>query len=257
MQNIAAVDDCREIIVSVERRKFLKAIAGGAGLASVQGLFPAWAQTGARGIAPTVTTLSGPDIALTVGHTPFSFGGRTGHAVTVNGTLPAPLLRLREGQRARLSVTNTLDEDTSIHWHGVLLPFQMDGVPGISQPPVKKGESFTYDFVVPDASLYWYHPHVMSNAQVGFGLYGPLLVEDPDDGVNVADETTLVLSDIGFDSKGVLEDPESGGSAGMVFGREGSYVLVNGRTHPTIKARSGALQRWRIVNTAKDRKSVV
>lgn len=77
----------------------------------------------------------------------------------------------------------------------------MDGVPGISQPPVKKGESFVYDFVVPDASLYWYHPHVMSNAQVGFGLYGPLLVEDPNDGVNVADETTLVLSDIGFDSK--------------------------------------------------------
>ena len=80
-----------------------------------------------------------------------------------------------------------------------------------------------------DAGLYWYHPHVMSAAQVGFGLYGALLVEDPDDGVGVADQVTLVLSDIGFDAKGVLEPADSGGSAGMVFGREGDYVLVNGR----------------------------
>jgi len=129
----------------------------------------------------------------------------------------------------------------------------MDGVPGISQPEVKKGESFTYDFIVRDASLYWYHPHVMSAAQVGYGLYGGLLVEDPADGVGVADTTTLVLSDIGFDKNGTLEDSESGGSAGMVFGREGAYVLVNGRTRPTLRARAGAPQRWRIVNMAKSR----
>ena len=179
--------------------------------------------------------------------------GKKVTAWTYDGGLPGPLIRARVGNRVIVHFKNELDAPTTVHWHGVRLNIDMDGVPGISQPPVKKGESFTYDFVVPDASLYWYHPHVMSNAQVGFGLYGPLLVEDPNDGVNVADETTLVLSDIGFDSKGVLEDPESGGSAGMVFGREGSYVLVNGRTHPTIKARSGALQRWRIVNTAKSR----
>ena len=148
---------------------------------------------------------------------------------------------------------NELDEPTTIHWHGIRVPIEMDGVPGISQPAVKKGESFTYDFVVRDASLYWYHPHVMSAAQVGYGLYGGLLVEDPDDGVGVADTTTIVLSDIGFDSKGTLEDAESGGSAGMVFGREGAYVLVNGRTRPTLRARAGAPQRWRIVNMAKSR----
>ena len=101
--------------------------------------------------------------------------------------------------------------------------------------------------------LYWYHPHVMSAAQVGFGLYGALLVEDPEDGVNVQDQVTLVLSDIGFDAKGKLEPADSGGSAGMVFGREGDYVLVNGRRHPVLRARPGAPQRWRIVNAAKSR----
>jgi FtsP/CotA-like multicopper oxidase with cupredoxin domain len=86
----------------------------------------------------------------------------------------------------------------------VRVPIEMDGVPGISQPEVKRGESFTYDFVVRDAGLYWYHPHVMSAAQVGFGLYGALLVEDPADGVGVSDELTLVLSDIGFDAQVTL-----------------------------------------------------
>ena len=140
-----------------------------------------------------------------------------------------------------------------MHWHGVRVPIEMDGVPEISQPEVKKGESFTYDFVVRDAGLYWYHPHVMSAAQVGFGLYGALLVEDPEDGVGVEDQVTLVLSDIGFDAKGVLEPADSGGSAGMVFGREGDYVLVNGRRRPCLRARPGAPQRWRIVNAAKSR----
>lgn len=174
-------------------------------------------------------------------------------AWTYNGSIPGPLIRAKVGDRLIVHFTNELDDPTTVHWHGVRLPIEMDGVPGISQAPVKKGETFTYEFTVPDASLYWYHPHVLSNAQVGYGLYGALLVEDPADGVDVPDTTTLVLSDIGFDSKGTLEDFESGGSAGMVFGREGAYVLVNGRTRPTIKARAGAPQRWRIVNAAKSR----
>ena len=129
----------------------------------------------------------------------------------------------------------------------------MDGVPEISQPEVKTGETFTYDFIVRDAGLFWYHPHVMSAAQVGFGLYGALLVEDPADSVGVDDQVTMVLSDIGFDKFGDLEPADSGGSAGMVFGREGDYLLVNGRNRPVLRARSGAPQRWRIVNAAKSR----
>jgi len=179
--------------------------------------------------------------------------GKTVRAWTYNGSLPGPLVRTRVGDRLIVHFTNQLDQPTTVHWHGVRVPIDMDGVPDISQPEVRKGESFTYDFVVHDAGLYWYHPHVMSAAQVGFGLYGALLVEDPADGVSVDDQLTLVLSDIGFDARGVLEPADSGGSAGMVFGREGEFVLANGRRRPTLRARSGAPQRWRIVNAAKSR----
>ena len=179
--------------------------------------------------------------------------GKTVHAWTYNGGIPGPLIKAKVGDRLIVHFTNELDQPTTVHWHGVRVPIEMDGVPEISQPEVKKGESFTYDFVLRDAGLYWYHPHVMSAAQVGFGLYGALLVEDPADGVGVEDQLTMVLSDIGFDTKGVLEPADSGGSAGMVFGREGDYVLANGRRRPILKARPGAPQRWRIVNAAKSR----
>ena len=182
--------------MTLDRRTLLKA-AGGAGLASLSSLLPAWAQSGSSGIAPTLPTLSGADIALNVGHTPFSLGGRTGHAVTVNGTLPAPLLRLREGQTARLSVTNTLDEDTSIHWHGILLPFQMDGVPGVSFPGIRPRETFVYEFPVRQAGTFWYHSH--SGLQEAMGHYGPIIIDPATpDPVAYDREHVLILSDWSF-----------------------------------------------------------
>jgi FtsP/CotA-like multicopper oxidase with cupredoxin domain len=193
------------------------------------------------------------EVDLTARLADVTIDGKVVHVWTYNGGLPGPLIKTRVGDRLIVHFRNELDEPTTVHWHGVRVPIEMDGVPEISQPEVKKGESFTYDFIVRDAGLYWYHPHVRSAAQVGFGLFGALLVEDPDDGVGVEDEVTMVLSDIGFNAKGVLEPADSGGSAGMVFGREGDYVLVNGRRRPTIHARPGAPQRWRIVNAAKSR----
>jgi FtsP/CotA-like multicopper oxidase with cupredoxin domain len=193
------------------------------------------------------------EVDLTAKLADVQIDGKTVHAWTYDGGIPGPLIKTRVGDRLIVHFKNELDEPTTVHWHGVRVPIEMDGVPDISQPEVKKGESFTYDFVVRDAGLYWYHPHVMSAAQVGYGLYGALLVEDPSDGVKVEDQVTLVLSDIGFDAKGKLEPADSGGSAGMVFGREGDYVLVNGRRHPVLRARPGAPQRWRIVNAAKSR----
>ena len=179
--------------------------------------------------------------------------GKKVTAWTYDGGLPGPLIRGKVGDRLIVHFKNELPEATTVHWHGVRVPIEMDGVPEISQPEVRQGESFTYDFILRDASLYWYHPHVMSAAQVGFGLYGALLVEDPADNVGVSDPLTIVLSDIGFDKTGTLESAESGGPAGMVFGREGAYLLVNGKIAPRLTARAGALQRWRIVNTAKSR----
>jgi len=174
-------------------------------------------------------------------------------AWTYNGGVPGPLIRLRVGDRLIVHFSNKLPNPTTVHWHGLRVPIQMDGVPEHSQPEVQPGASFTYDFVVPDAGLFWYHPHVMSAAQVGFGLYGALLVEDPSEGVGVADELVLVLSDIAISEAGKLEPPDSGGSTAMAFGREGDDVLVNGRTLPQLKVRSGAPQRWRVVNAAKSR----
>src|SRR5215472_5132057 len=174
-------------------------------------------------------------------------------AWTYDGGIPGPLIRAHVGDRLVVHFTNHLPQPTTVHWHGIRVPIQMDGVPEVSQPAVQTGGTFTYDFVVPDAGLYWYHPHVMSAAQVGFGLYGALLVEDPAEQVGIPDETVIVLSDIGINEHGVLDSPDSGGSTGMAFGREGGYVLINGKVNPHLVVRSGAPERWRIVNAAKSR----
>jgi CopA family copper-resistance protein len=181
----------------LDRRSLLRGVAAGGGLMALQAALPAWAQTGSPGLRADLPTLTGPTIDLTVGHSPFTVGGRSGHAVTVNGTLPAPLIRLREGQNARLTVTNTLDEDTSIHWHGLLLPFQMDGVPGISFPGIKAGETFVYEFPVIQSGTYWYHSH--SNLQEAMGHYGPIIIDPAGaDPVPCDREHVLVLSDWSF-----------------------------------------------------------
>lgn len=133
---------------TIDRRTLPARGTAAGSLALLESLLPAWAQSGTPGLTPDVSTLSGHEIALSIGRTPFTVDGRTGQAVTINGTVPAPLIRLREGQNVRIAVTNTLDEDTSIHWHGVLVPFQFDGVPGVSFPGICPGETFVYDFPI-------------------------------------------------------------------------------------------------------------
>lgn len=119
--------------------------------------------------------LSGDTIDLSIGNHHFSTGGRSGHAIAVNGTVPGPLIRLREGQDVTLNVTNNLDEDSSIHWHGLLLPFQFDGVPGVSFPGIRPGETFQYRFPVRQSGTYWWHSH--SGLQEQAGHYGPIVIE--------------------------------------------------------------------------------
>ncbi|WP_129791347.1 copper resistance system multicopper oxidase [Sphingosinicella sp. CPCC 101087] len=180
------------------RRGLLGAAAlGGIGLAW-PGLLPAWARTGSHGIAAKdFATLTGQEIALAVANSAFTVDGRRGHAVTINGTLPAPLLRLREGQNVRLAVTNHLDEDTSIHWHGLLVPFTMDGVPGVSFPGIRPHETFVYEFPVRQSGTYWYHSH--SGLQEQQGHYGPIVIDPAGEDPVAADrEHVVLLSDWSF-----------------------------------------------------------
>jgi CopA family copper-resistance protein len=182
----------------LERRALLRGAAlGGLGL-GLGSLFPAWAQSGTAGLVPSLPTLTGERIDLRIGHSDFRLGRRTGHAVTVNGTLPAPLLRLKEGQNLQIAVTNTLHhEDTSIHWHGLILPFQMDGVPGVSFPGIRPGQTFLYDFPVKQSGTYWYHSH--SGLQEQQGLYGPIVIDPADaDPVAYDREHVIILSDWTF-----------------------------------------------------------
>lgn len=191
---------------SIDRRTLLRAGATSAIALGAANLLPAWAQSGTpgivpqsgtAGIVPDMQTLRGTDIRLRVGHTMASVGGRPGHAITVNGVLPAPLLRLQEGQDVRIHVENTLDEDTSIHWHGLLLPFQMDGVPGVSFPGIKPRSVFTYRFPVRQSGTYWYHSH--SGHQEQQGHYGPIVIDPAGaDPVAYDREHMIVLSDWSF-----------------------------------------------------------
>lgn len=181
----------------LDRRSLIRSAAMAGGGLALSGMFPAWARSGTPGLAAPMATLSGEQIALSIGHAPFSVGGKTGHAVTVNGTLPGPIIRLKEGQRVRLAVTNTLDEDSSIHWHGVLLPFQMDGVPGVSFPGIKPGETYNYEFEVKQSGTYWYHSH--SGGQEAMGQYGAIVIDPAGaDPVNYDREHVIVLSDWSF-----------------------------------------------------------
>lgn len=124
---------------------------------------------------------------------------KAGHAVLVNGQLPAPLLRWREGDEVTIRVQNNLAQDTSIHWHGILLPYQMDGVPGVSFPGIKPGEAFTYHFPLLQSGTYWYHSH--SGLQEQLGHYGPIIIEpDGEDPIGYDRDLVILLSDWTFEN---------------------------------------------------------
>ncbi|MEY4869460.1 MAG: hypothetical protein RIS11_654, partial [Pseudomonadota bacterium] len=144
---------------STNRRDLLRGMSLGGAAAALETAIPAWARSGTGGLTTASDVLTGDDIKLRIGHAMHRVGGRTGHAIAINGAVPGPLIRLKEGQNVRLSVTNTLEEDTSIHWHGLLLPFQYDGVPGVSFPGIKPGETFVYEFPIRQSGTYWFHSH--------------------------------------------------------------------------------------------------
>jgi CopA family copper-resistance protein len=135
-------------------------------------------------------TLRGNKFDLNVAYQPVNFTGKDRMATAVNGSVPAPTLRWREGDRVTLSVTNNLAEDSSIHWHGLILPTEMDGVPGLSFDGIKPGETFEYEFDLQQSGTYWYHSH--SGFQEPTGMYGAIVI-DPKEPDPVAEDRDYVV----------------------------------------------------------------
>lgn len=180
--------------MSISRRRFVKGLAAGGVLLGVSApLRHVLAQDViASGTAAPV--LKGTQFDLVVAESPVNFTGQPAIATTINGTLPAPTLRWKEGETVTIRVTNRLAVPTSIHWHGIILPFQMDGVPGISFNGIAPGETFTYRFKVQQSGTYWYHSH--SGFQEQTGMFGAIII-DPAQGKDIAAdrEHVLLLSD--------------------------------------------------------------
>jgi FtsP/CotA-like multicopper oxidase with cupredoxin domain len=167
------------------------------------------------------------------------------------------VLEFREGDRVRVRFRNDLPETTTVHWHGMHLPFPSDGSPF---HPVAPGEEYEYAFTVRPgtAGTYWYHPHPdhRTGRQVARGLYGGIIVRAADDPLPAMTERLLVLSDNRFLDDGSLDLPDPHSHQGRVDfenGREGSVLFVNGKVMPTLSIRSGEVQRWRVVNASAGR----
>ena len=194
----------------VSRRSFLRAAGAVGAIAALERLTPAYAQSVGRPLArrltnvPSITPLptAAEPIDLTIRETSFGFGRRHATATTINGTIPGPLLRFREGEEAIIRVNNALREDTSIHWHGVLVPNPMDGVPGVNFAGIRAGETFTYRIPLRQYGTYWYHSH--SGLQEQIGHYAPLIIDPIEPEPFQYDrEYVVMLSDWSF------EDPYS------------------------------------------------
>jgi CopA family copper-resistance protein len=155
-----------------ERRRFIEGVAASVALGSCGILAPV---LGRRAEGSPAEGLAGTEFDLSIGTAGINLTGRHGLATLVNGVLPGPLLRWREGDTVTIRVRNNLSEDTSIHWHGIVLPANMDGVPGLSFAGIAPGESYLYRFPVRQAGTYWYHSH--SGFQEQTGLYGPLIID--------------------------------------------------------------------------------
>ncbi|AKQ41642.1 copper-binding protein [Aurantiacibacter atlanticus] len=163
-------------MVAINRRKFIGSGVGGAGLLGLASAMPAWARGALDGTVARKGSdvLSGEHLTMTVADTGFTTGSRIGAGVAVNGTIPGPLVRLREGQNLTVDLVNQAHEGTSIHWHGMLVPFLMDGVPGVSMAAVEPGETFRYEFPIRQSGTYWWHAHTL---QEPLGHYGPLIID--------------------------------------------------------------------------------
>jgi FtsP/CotA-like multicopper oxidase with cupredoxin domain len=209
------------------------------------------------GLPPWQRTVRAADVELrlvaTSGRVPLAPSPNPETAVwCYDDQVPGPTVRVRQNDRLRMVVENQLTEETTVHWHGVRVPNAMDGVPHLTQKPIKSGETFVYEFECPDAGTFWYHPHQNSSAQVGRGLYGALIVEEHEP-LAIDREVVWVLSDwrllkdasISSDFRNIHDMTHAG--------RIGNIVTINGRITETFGVRAGERVRLRLINAANAR----
>lgn len=184
----------------------------------------------------------------------WSVGGADIPGYGYNGTIPGPLLRVRQGSTVEVDFANRIDLPTTIHWHGLRHDYKMDGVPGVSQDPVVPGGAFRYRLRFPDAGLYWYHPHVREDIQQDAGLYGMILVEPAEAGDwPPADvEEVLVLDDV-FLEDGALVPFGRDHASFAIMGRFGNAVVANGRDDYRLEVVQGDVVRFYLGNVANVR----
>ena len=200
----------------------------------------------------TMADLDTLDIAVSMvrrtigGHEMVMFG--------YNGQYPGPLIRAPKDATLVVRVTNEIELPTTIHWHGVRLDNRFDGVPGVTQNAIERGESFTYEVRVPDAGMFWYHPHVREDVQQDLGLFGNLLVTSPDPSYYgpAHREEVFVLDDMLIDDQGALPWGESAPTHALM-GRFGNVMMVNGETDYRLRARRGEVVRFYLTNVANAR----
>ncbi|MCT4656003.1 MAG: multicopper oxidase family protein [Cohaesibacter sp.] len=173
---------------------------------------------------------------------------------TYNGSAPGPEIRVKQGERVKVRFINELKEPSSIHWHGIRIANAMDGVSGLTQDPVQPGETFEYDFVVPDAGTYWYHAHNKSWNQVGRGLYGPLIVEEVYPTFDEEHDLTLVIDDWRLNQSGQLDEASFGMPMDWSHGgRLGNWLTINGQSMPEFELNAGEAYRLRLINVSNAR----
>src|SRR5438270_14086252 len=165
-----------------------------------------------------------------------------------DGTVLGPELRVRQGEPVRITVSNQLGEDTTVHWHGIRLPNAMDGVPGLTQKPIRPGESFTYEFTPPDAGTICYHPHADSLQQLGRGLAGALIVEARE-AVAVDRDLIWFIEDWRLDDDGRIAPGFGNRMEAGMSGRIGNTVTLNGRVPEHVSVKAGERRRLRVVNS--------
>ncbi len=201
-----------------------------------------------------VVMSDGDTLEITVSMVRRTLGGHEMVMFGYNGQYPGPLIQAPKEATLVVRVSNEIQMPTTVHWHGIRLDNRFDGVPGVTQPAIQQGESFTYMVRVPDAGMFWYHPHVREDVQQDLGLFGNLLVTSPDpDYYGPAHrEEIFVLDDMLMDGQGPIPWGESAPTHALM-GRLGNLMMVNGQTDLRLSAERGEVIRFYLTNVANSR----